>query len=75
MKPGVHDTYPLIRRAYDTLEELAEVINRNRITVFRRLSDKTFTQREKELIAKDLISRGIETNISETIEKYFGGDL
>lgn len=71
MRPRIYDTLPLIRQVYDTLDEIAEVINRSRVTVFRKLSNDSFTQREKELIVKDLIAREIETDVKEAIEKYF----
>jgi len=73
VKCGTHNTYPLVRRAYDTLEELADVIGRNRVTAFRKLAYCEFTQRDKEKVAHDLINRGLETDVKETIEKYFGG--
>lgn len=72
MREGIYQTYPLLRRQYDSLDDLGAVINRSRLTIFRRLNGE-FTQREKELIAKDLISRGVENDIKETIKKYFGG--
>lgn len=73
MKTQSHNTLPELRRAYDSLDDLGRVINRTRVTVFRKLLNESFTQREKELISNDLISRGIETGVKETIEKYFGG--
>lgn len=72
MREGIYQTYPLLRRQYDSLDDLGAVINRSRLTIFRRLNGE-FTQREKELIAKDLINRGVENDIKETIKKYFGG--
>lgn len=73
MKVQAHNTFPELRRRYDSLDDLGRVINRTRVTVFRKLLNESFTQREKELISNDLISRGIETGVKETIEKYFGG--
>lgn len=73
MRAVKHNSFPLLRCVYSNLDELAEVINRNRITVFRKLAYNEFTQRDKELIAKDLIDRGIEEDVKDTIQKYFGG--
>lgn len=74
MRARTHNTLPLLRQSYDRIDDLADIINRTRVTVFHKLANETFTQREKELIARDLINRGIETEIKETIKKYFGKD-
>lgn len=73
MRSAKYSNYPLLRRTYANLEELAQVINRNRITVFRKLAYDEFTKRDKELIAQDLRKRGEEGNTQELIIKYFGG--
>lgn len=73
LRAGTHDTFPLLRRTYESADEIGKIINRNRITVFRKLAYNEFTQRDKELIAKDLIDRGIEEDVKDIIQKYFGG--
>lgn len=73
MKTGTYDTFPLLRRRYNSAEELGEIINRSRVSVLNKLREGAFTQKEKELVAKNLIARGIESDIKETIQKYFGG--
>lgn len=73
MRAVKHNSFPLLRCVYSNLDELAEVINRNRITVFRKLAYNEFTQRDKELIAKDLIRRGKAEDKEQAIQTFFGG--
>ena len=73
MRAVKHNSFPLLRCVYSNLDELAEVINRNRITVFRKLAYNEFTQRDKELIAKDLIQRGKAEDKEQAIQTFFGG--
>lgn len=73
MRAGTYDTFPLLRRRYNSAEEIGSIINRSRVAVLSKLREGAFTQKEKELIAKNLIDRGIESDTKETIQKYFGG--
>ena len=73
MRAGTYDTFPLLRRSYASADALGKIINRSRVTVIRKLAYNEFTQKEKELIAKDLIDRGLEEDVKDIIQKYFGG--
>lgn len=73
MRVGMYSTFPQLRQVYNSAEELGEIINRSRVSVLNKLREGAFTQKEKELVAKNLIARGIESDIKETIQKYFGG--
>lgn len=47
--------YPLIRREFDTVRELSEVINRSESYCKKRLNGQfQFTHKDKQLIAKYL---------------------
>lgn len=72
MKVKKYDSLPLVRQYYETLDDLGRIINRSRVTVFRKLEKESFTQREKELIADDLIRRNLSSGVKETIELLFG---
>ena len=74
MKTGRFDTFPRLRRSYDTAEALGGIINKGRRSVLRKLKgDQRFTPTEQGLIIDDLIRRGLETDKEpETFEKYFG---
>ena len=73
MRVGMYSTFPQLRQVYNSAEELGEIINRSRVSVLNKLREGAFTQKEKELVVKNLIARGIESDIKETIQKYFGG--
>lgn len=68
MKSYKYFCYPMLRRSYGTLEELGRVINRGTAAMQKRMNGKIeFTNREKELILKDL---GEEIT-AENKRKYF----
>lgn len=73
MRAGTYDTFPLLRRSYESADQIGKIINRSRVAVLGKLREGAFTQKEKELIAKDLIDRGLEEDVKDIIQKYFGG--
>ena len=73
MRAVKHYSFPLLRCVYSNLDELAEVINRSRVTVFRKLAYDEFTDKDKDLIAKDLIRRGKAEDKDQAIQTFFGG--
>lgn len=72
MKQGKCSTFPVLRRAYGSLDELAAVICKNRVTACRKLQNGNFTNKEKEAIAEDLVKRGAATNRNQAIEIISG---
>ena len=72
MNARKYTSLPLVRQHYTNLDELGFIINKSRLTVFRKLKNNSFTQREKEMIADDLIKRQVSSGTKETIEEFFG---
>jgi len=60
------NSYPRLREFFRSSEDLGNVINKNRVTVSRKLNGQGFTEREQILILRAI---GIEDN--ETNRKVF----
>ena len=60
--------YPKVRRAFGTLEEIAEIINRSRTYVAVRMitGDVDFTRKEKLMIVVNYLGKK-----AEQVEEYF----
>ena len=70
MKPGKYSTLCALRRQFKNTQELADVINRSRPYVIRRLSgSEQFSLRERRMILKAIGKEETEENLTY----YFGG--
>lgn len=67
MKQGTFNTFPQLRRSYQSVKELGEVINRGRTTTIKKLNEGRFTTQEKKLIAADLVKKNRAENIAEAL--------
>lgn len=67
MKQGTFNTFPQLRRSYQSVKELGEVINRGRTTTIKKLNEGCFTTQEKKLIAADLVKKNMAENIAEAL--------
>lgn len=73
MKSGTNNYYPNLRRAYANLDEIGQIINRNRRTVWATLNGKRdFSANEMFLIMDDLVKKGlIENKQPDNYKLYF----
>lgn len=70
MKVGKYSTFCPLRRSFNTVKDLADVINRSRPYVISRLKGmEQFTDREKRLILRSINKELTEENYFY----YFGG--
>lgn len=70
MKPGKYSTLCALRRQFKNTQELADVINRSRPYVIRRLSgSEQFTVRECRMILRAIGKAETEENLTY----FFGG--
>lgn len=70
MKPGSYSTLCALRRQFKNTQELADVINRSRPYVIRRLSGaEPFTARERRMLLKAIGKAETEENLIY----FFGG--
>ena len=68
MRIGKYSCYPRLRKVYSSYEELGKVINKGKAPVEKRMKGEiAFSEREKELILKDL---GEEVNTANK-RKFF----
>lgn len=61
------NSYPRLREFFRSSEDLGDVINKNRVTVSRKLNGQGFTEREQILILRAI---GVEDN-EKNRKEYF----
>lgn len=67
MRVYTSNSYPRLREFFRSSEDLGDVINKNRVTVSRKLNGQGFTEREQILILRAI---GVE-DTKENRKEYF----
>lgn len=67
MRVYTSNSYPKLRERFRSFEDLGDVINKNRVTVSRKMNGTGFTEKEQYLILRYL---GVE-DTKENRKEYF----